>query len=163
MKNIRIICVLVGILVLAACNKNTTPGGGSGNYGSWTFKNYTYPAVTCMEQAGPNGVELVAYSSTSPYAGDVAVVFDTLTPPAGTYFVTTGGQLPYQSNQVYITKQDSLNDPYAYGAIGGNGTETVQVSFVGGKLHITGSGIKMFNLANYADSNSTLSLNITQQ
>ena len=162
MKNVISTILLTGILILASCGKDNQ-GNSTGNYGSWTFKGYTYQAVTCQTQAGPNGIELVAFNSTSPYAGDVQVVFDTLNPPAGTYYVTSGGQLPYVSNQVYITKKDSLSDPNVYAAIGGNGLETVQVTITGGKLHVTGSGIKLFNLSNYADSSSTLTLNITEQ
>ena len=158
-----IVGVIAALLFVTGCGKDNNTNSGGGNYGSWTFKSTTYNAAVCQTQAGPNGIELIAYTSTSPYAGDLQVVFDTLTPPAGTYYVTTGGQLPYVSNQVYITKKDSLNDPNVYGAIGGNGLETVQVTVTGGKLHISGSGDKMFNLNNYADSTSTLSFSITQQ
>jgi hypothetical protein len=65
---------------------------------------------------------------------------------------------------VYIAIYTGGANGVSYGSTVGYGPETVVVSTVNGKSNITGSGIKLQNLGvNYADSNSTLTLNVTQQ
>jgi hypothetical protein len=160
-------------ILLSSChhdNNNTTTGGGNG--GSWTFAGVTYHAAYTKVGAGAAGYSFYASSGVAYSGGDstLSIQFYNMTSALlmpGTY--TIAHQVPPDSGQVYIAINTGGASGVSYGSTVGYGPETVVVSTVNGKSNITGSGIKLQNLgvnfvgANYADSNSTLNLNVTQQ
>jgi len=165
--------VAVLIILLSAChhdNNNTTTGGGNG--GSWTFAGVTYHAAYTKVSAGAAGYSFYGSSGVAYSGGDstLSIQFYNMTSTLlmpGTY--TIAHQVPPDSGQVYIAINTGGSNGVSYGSTVGYGPETVVVSTINGKSNITASGIKLQNLginfvgANYADSNSTLTLNVTQQ
>jgi hypothetical protein len=159
--------ILAAMLILvSSCHKPSATATGGGNAGTWTFSGVTYHAAYSKVSAGVAGNSFYASSGVAYSGSDstLSIQFydmtsQTLTP--GTY--TIAHQLPPDSGQVYIAINTGGANGIPYNSTVGYGPETITVTTINGKTNVSASGIKLQSLSNYADSNSTLSLNVTQQ
>jgi hypothetical protein len=159
-------CIMAAIvLIISSCGKPATASGG--NHGSWTFNSVTYTAATTNVSAGAAGNSFYGFTGTGYTTGEAtlslqfygSVTQGVLVP--GTYVIAH--QVPPDTGQVYIVINTGGTNGTTYGTLGGYGPETLTLSTVNGKYNLSGSGIKLTSLSNDADSNNTLSLNVTQQ
>ena len=140
MKKTTFGLLVLSVLVISSCKKNTTSN-------SWSFKGTTYGQTTCVGAAG----QLTA-ASANPASTLIATFVSGLPTTGGTYTVVSN---PVAANQVSLEiLVTSTGDDY----LSNRGSVTLSVS--GGKVSLSGSNINMSNTV--ASDTTALNVNINQ-
>jgi hypothetical protein len=150
--------LLISVCVAESCQKAPPADPG----GSWSFKGVNYTARYCTGDSS-TAVLSALDSIYTGVKGSVNVIFFNVLPiNYGTYTVVKG-RSPSNPQQVTLSAYiGPAIDGHYYQSTGGDGNETVSVTYSNGKISLTGTGIEMSDTTHTPDS-AAMSINIVQQ
>lgn len=140
MKHIPTILIVLTILSMAACKKDSTsPSNEPTEYGSWAYLGKTYAGTFATWTAGSNVFQGVA---DKPNSSGLQFYFKTTEPSSGTYTIVPFAGGPLSDNQVSVAVVDGSLPAITY-FTGTTSSGTATVTRTGSKTKVQISAIKI--------------------
>ncbi len=154
MKKITSIVMMVMVLLVASCQKEST----TAEVGTWTLGANTYKVAYSFKSQTSNGQTLFVFSDVvitgaNTPANTVALTFATAPTASGTYQIVSSASGTVTGSQVQIS---AGNQSSAYAYIGS--TVSVNVTVSGGKVKMVIPQLSMFGAGGQGNANLTATL-----